>query len=260
MEIPVIFEDNHLLAVIKPPNILSQGDNSGDKDMLSILKEKIKTRDNKPGNVYLGLLHRLDRPVGGVMVFAKTSKSASRLSAQIREREFKKGYLAVVHGVPEKKKDILENYLLKNRKTNTVSVVDKGTEGAQKAVLDYEVLDYSDGYSLLKVNLHTGRPHQIRVQLAAIGYPLYGDQRYGYRVNKKGQQIALWSHTITCKHPIFNAELSFISYPAKRGIWSKFELEQAGQGCTIFHEDWTPEQRNALSEKLIIIKKQKTST
>ena len=226
--------------------------------MLSILKEKIKTRDNKPGNVYLGLLHRLDRPVGGVMVFAKTSKSASRLSAQIREREFK-GLPGCSPWCPGEK----ERYIGKlspNRKTNTVSVVDKGTEGAQKAVLDYEVLDYSDGYSLLKVNLHTGRPHQIRVQLAAIGYPLYGDQRYGYRVNKKGQQIALWSHTITCKHPIFNAESSFISYPAKRGIWSKFELEQAGQGCTIFHEDWTPEQRNALSEKLIIIKKQKTST
>lgn len=254
MEIPVIFEDNHLLAVIKPPNILSQGDRSGDKDMLSILKEKIKSRDNKPGNVYLGLVHRLDRPVGGVMVFAKTSKSASRLSAQIREREFKKGYLAVVHGVPEKKKDILEDYLLKNKKTNTVSVVDKDTEGAQKAVLDYEVLDYSDGYSLLKVNLHTGRPHQIRVQLAAMGYPLYGDQRYGYRVNKKGQQIALWSHSITCRHPIYDAELSFISFPEKRGIWGPFKPARAGESYTIFHEDWTLEQKNILAEKLISIR------
>lgn len=136
MDIPIIFEDNHLLVVEKPPNILSQEDKSKDLDILTLLKNKIKVRDNKPGNVFLGLVHRLDRPVGGVMIFAKTSKCASRLTEQIRKRTFEKFYLAIIHGIPKKKTGILENFLLKNRRTNTVSVVEKNKKGARKAILD----------------------------------------------------------------------------------------------------------------------------
>ena len=155
----------------------------------------------------------------------------------------KRGYLAVVHGVSERGKVILENYLLKNRKTNTVSVVDKGTEGAQKAVLDYEVLDSLMAIASLKLtSSRKASPDAGCRRFHRVS--LISNERYGYRVNRKSHRFACWSHTITCKHPIFNAELSSISYPAKREIWSKFELEQAGQGCTIFHEDWTPEQRN----------------
>lgn len=224
-KIPILFEDNHLLVVEKPPNILSQADQTEDKDILTILKEDIKERYNKPGNVYLGLVHRLDRPVGGVMVFAKTSKSASRLSDQIRKRELKKTYMAVVHGKPLKEKDTLIHYLLKDSKTNTVSAVKKETEGAKEAILDYEVLETASDFSLIKVNLHTGRPHQIRVQFATIGHPLYGDQRYGHKLNSVGQQIALWSHQIICQHPTLKESMTFTSLPEKREPWIKFKLD-----------------------------------
>jgi len=207
--IDIIFEDNHLLVVKKPVNIPTQKDKSNDSDMLTLLKEDIKKRYNKPGNVYLGLVHRLDRPVGGVMVFAKTSKAASRLSDQVRTRQFKKVYLAVVHGILDKLEGRLENYLLKDTRNNTVSVVKEDTPGGKLAVLDYKVEGIYNGFSLVKVSLHTGRPHQIRVQLANIGHPLYGDQKYGHGVNKPGQQIALWSSEIAFVHPVLKQEMIF---------------------------------------------------
>lgn len=224
-KIPILFEDNHLLVVEKPPNVLSQGDQTRDADMLTLLKEDIKERYNKPGNVYLGLVHRLDRPVGGVMVFAKTSKSASRLSDQIRKREFEKSYMAVIHGKPSREKGTLIHYLLKDSKTNTVSAVENGIEGAKEAILDYEVVDTIEGFSLVKINLHTGRPHQIRVQFSTIGHPLYGDQRYGSKVNNVGQQIALWSHQITCQHPTSKEKMTFTSLPEKKEPWIRFILD-----------------------------------
>lgn len=221
-KIPIIFEDNHILVVEKPPNILSQGDRTGDKDILTLLKEDIKVRYNKPGNVYLGLVHRLDRPVGGVMIFAKTSKAASRLSDQIRRRVLKKTYMAVIHGIPLKKNYTLTDYLLKNTKTNRVCVVNESTEGAKKAVLDYELINTTENFSLVKINLHTGRPHQIRVQFSNIGHPLYGDQRYGQKINRKGDQIALWSHEIICEHPTLKKEMRFESFPSKSEPWNWF--------------------------------------
>jgi len=224
VKIPILFEDNHLLVVEKPVNILSQEDHTGDVDILTLLKEDIKKRYNKPGNVYLGLVHRLDRPVGGVMIFGKTSKSASRLSEQIRKRDLKKTYMAVVHGKLLTEKDTLIHYLLKDSKTNTVYAVSKGTEGAKEAVLDYEVIDTVEGFSLVRVNLHTGRPHQIRVQFSTIGHPLYGDQRYGNKVNSVGQQIALWSHQITCEHPTLKENMTFTSVPQKNEPWVWFKL------------------------------------
>lgn len=222
IKVPIIFEDNHLLVVMKPPNILSQRDQTGDADMLSLLKEDIKVRYNKPGNVYLGLIHRLDRPVGGVMVFAKTSKAASRLSEQIRKREFKKTYMAVIHGRPTKEKDTLNHYLIKDYKTNMVTAVGKEIKGAKKAVAEYKIIDTVKGYSLVKINLNTGRPHQVRVQFATIGHPLYGDQRYGSDANNVGQQIALWSHQIICEHPTLKKRMTFTGLPEVQQPWSRF--------------------------------------
>ena len=220
--VKIIFEDNHLLVVEKPVNVPTQEDSSGDKDLLTLLKEDIKERHNKPGNVYLGLVHRLDRPVGGVMVFAKTSKAASRLSEQIRNREFKKVYLSVVHGVFEEKKGNLEHYLVKDSNTNMVKVTNARADGAKHASLDYEVLKSGQNLSLVRVNLHTGRSHQIRVQFAAIGHPIFGDQKYGADVNKVGQQIALWSSQIGFKHPTTKEEVEFESMPPNARPWSDF--------------------------------------
>jgi len=224
-KIRIIYEDNHLLVVEKPVNILSQGDITGDKDLLTILKEDIKLRYNKPGNVYLGLVHRLDRPVGGTMVFAKTSKAASRLSEQIRNGTFKKEYLAVVHGKPQPDEGCLEHYLMKDKKTNVVRIVSEENEmhGSKKALLEYKVLEFKKNLSLVKINLLTGRYHQIRVQFSGIGTPLYGDLKYGTEYAKPGQQLALWSHKIKIQHPVKKQEMCFQSKPPDEYPWSLFE-------------------------------------
>lgn len=217
--VPIIYEDNHLLVVEKPVNMLSQADDSRDPDLLSVLKEDIKRRYGKPGNVYLGLVHRLDRPVGGVMVFAKTSKAASRLSDAIRTRNFDKTYVAVVHNKPKDKQATLKHHLLKDTKTNMVSVVSPKVNGAKEAILDYQTIASNEGLSMVKVKLHTGRPHQIRVQFAAIGCPLFGDQRYGANVNKPGEQLALWSNKLSFEHPTTKEMLHFTSLPPERHPW-----------------------------------------
>lgn len=219
MNLKVIYEDNHIIVVEKTPNIPVQKDSSEDIDMLNLVKNYIKEKYNKPGNVYLGLVHRLDRPVGGVIVFAKTSKAASRLSNEVRENIFKKEYLAVVGGKFEKTKGILENYLYKDMKTNTSYVVDKNKKQAKLASLDYEVLKYDEkqDVSLLKINLHTGRHHQIRVQLSNIGHSIYGDQRYG-KIGKN-KQIALWAYKLTFLHPTKKEKMEFVSMPKKIGVW-----------------------------------------
>ena len=218
-ELKVLFEDNHIIVVEKPPNIPSQGDKTNDEDMLTIIKAYLKEKYNKPGNVYLGLIHRLDRPVGGVMIFAKTSKAAARLSEQVRNKVFKKEYLVIVDGELNKEKDTLENYLLKNEKNNISKVVKENTKNAKYAKLDYEVLKYNDeiDLSVLKVLLHTGRHHQIRVQLANIGHSICGDQKYGTR--GRGKQICLWAYKLTIEHPITKEKMEFTSIPEKIGSW-----------------------------------------
>ena len=220
--VKVIFEDNHLLVVEKPVNILSQGDDTNDKDMVNLLKQYVKEKYNKPGNVYIGLVHRLDRPVGGIMVFAKTSKAASRLSDQVRTKTFKKTYRAVIHGDMNKKEDTLKDYLYKNKKTNMVSVVNKDHKEAKNAELSYKTLDRKDGFSLVEIDLKTGRPHQIRVQFASRKHPLYGDQRYGQNVNKVGQQIALWSHKLEIIRPTTKEKMEFICEPPREYPWNLF--------------------------------------
>ena len=209
----VLYEDNHLIIVEKEPNIPSQADKTGDKDMLTLVKNYIKEKYSKPGEVYIGLVHRLDRPVGGIMVFARTSKAASRLSEQIRNKDFKKKYLAVVDGKFEEQKGTLEDYLYKDERNNTSKVVNKDKKNAKKATLDYEVLNYDDKrkLTLVKINLHTGRHHQIRVQMANANHSLYGDQKYGTR--GKNKQIRLWAYELEIEHPVKKQKMIFRSIP-----------------------------------------------
>ena len=224
MDINIIYEDNHVLVVQKPCNIPSQKDNTNDVDMCDILKNYLKEKYNKQGNVYLGLVHRLDRPVGGLMVFAKTSKAASRLSDSIRKKEFKKTYLVVVNGKLKEKERVLHDYLLKDKKNNMVSVVKKGTKDAKEAILEYKVLQEVDNFSLIMVKLITGRSHQIRVQFKNVGNPLFGDQRYGREFSKIGQQIALWSYEVEFLHPTKKEVMKFILKPDKVSVWKLFDF------------------------------------
>lgn len=223
MNIRIIYEDNHLLIVEKPINLLSQGDETGDPDMLSLLKEDIKKRYNKPGNVYLGLVHRLDRPVGGVMVFAKTSKAASRLSEQVRNKSFKKTYYAVLTGIPAEKQGHLEDYLYKDERSNMVKIAKKSDRDAKLAILDYRIIGASEGLSLSEIELDTGRSHQIRVQLANMGNPLYGDQKYNKNASA-GQQLALWSYKLTLTHPTTHELLTFSCIPPRKFPWTAFGI------------------------------------
>ncbi|NLU35655.1 MAG: RluA family pseudouridine synthase [Clostridiales bacterium] len=223
--IPILYEDNHLLVVEKPVNIPTQADASGDLDLLTILKQDLKIRYQKPGNVYLGLVHRLDRPVGGVMVFAKTSKAASRLSEQVRNHSFVKIYYAVLHGIPNPSKGRLEHYLAKDRSKNIVRVTEPTDKEGRHAILEFFILEEIKNktpLSLAEVQLFTGRSHQIRVQFSAIGHPLFGDQKYGKGINQPGQQIALWSHEIRLMHPTKKEELVFISNPPDQYPWNLF--------------------------------------
>lgn len=222
--INVIYEDNHLLVVEKPVNVLSQGDDTNDKDMVNLLKNYLKVKYNKPGNVFVGLVHRLDRPVGGIMVFAKTSKAASRLSEQVRNKSFKKTYRAVLNGNMKKDKDILKDFLYKNKKTNMVSVVNKNHKDAKDAELSYETISKNEKFSMVQVDLKTGRPHQIRVQFSSRKHPLFGDQRYGQHINKKGDQIALWSYKIEITHPTTKEKMEFICNPPNNYPWNLFEV------------------------------------
>lgn len=219
----VLFEDNHIIVVEKKPNIPSQADKTEDIDMLTIVKQYIKEKYNKPGNVYVGLVHRLDRPVGGIMIFAKTSKAASRLSNQVREKVFRKKYLAVVDGKITPNQGSLEDYLYKDERHNTSKVVSKDKKNAKLAKLDYKVLKYNEvkNLSLVEIDLHTGRHHQIRVQLSNCGHSIYGDQKYGTR--GRGKQITLWAYKLSILHPITKERMTFKALPEKNGSWKIIE-------------------------------------
>lgn len=216
----VLYEDNHVIVVVKEKNVLSQADNTHDIDMLTIIKKYLKEKYNKPGNVYLGLVHRLDRPVSGIMVFAKTSKAASRLSDQVRKKEIKKTYMAVVKGIIKKDEDTLVDYLLKLDNGNTiVTTKDKGKE----SVLTYKVLkrNYEKNETLVSIDLKTGRHHQIRVQFASRGYPLCGDQRYG---KSDKTQIALCAYKLEFIHPTTKQLMKFEIEKPLDTYWTDFTL------------------------------------
>lgn len=218
-DLEVLYEDNHIIVVVKPNNVLSQADNTGDLDMLTLVKKYLKEKYNKPGNVYLGLIHRLDRPVSGVMVFAKTSKAAARISRQVQDRVFKKTYLAVVRGADIEDSGEYVDYLVKLN-DHSSQVVDK--EKGKYCKLVYTVLERNErlNLALVKINLETGRHHQIRVQFAYHHHVLYGDQRYGKQDN---YQIALHAYRVELIHPITKEKMSFEKEPPKIGVWANFK-------------------------------------
>lgn len=218
-KVNVIYEDNHIIVVEKPRNILVQADNTKDIDLLTMVKQYLKEKYNKPGNVYLGLVHRLDRPVGGIMVLAKTSKAAGRITEAIKNHEFKKTYLAVLCGKLEGA-GILEDYLKKIEKENR-TVVDAAGKYAK---LEYEVIDYQDNKTLVKINLITGRSHQIRVQFASRHLPLWGDQKYNSKA-VVGEQIALWATKIEFMHPVLKEVMCFSLEPKDEYPWNIFKGE-----------------------------------
>lgn len=219
---PILYEDNHLLIVNKPSNMPTQQDNSKDMDLFRLCKEDLRVRHNKPGEAYLGLVHRLDRPVGGVVALAKTSKAAARLSQQLRNKEMSREYLAVVVGEPRPGRGELRDFLYKDKDRNMVRVVPRTYPDCKYAILEYVTLATKDGLSLLRVRILTGRAHQIRVQLAHAGTPIWGDQRYGLPYAKPGMQIALWANRLTLTHPTTRQRMQFISPAPEGSPWSLF--------------------------------------
>ncbi len=223
----ILHEDNHIIVALKPQNVPTCEDSSKDKDMLTMIKEYIKETYHKEGNVYLGLVHRLDRPTGGIMVFAKSSKAASRLSEQLRNGDFEKRYYAVLCGTPKEEKATLINYLKKNAINNMVYICTKTESGAKLAELSYTTLETNGELSLVDVRLGTGRSHQIRVQMNGIGCPVYGDMRYGGEKAVKGH-LALWSYYLAFTHPVSKERLVFRVQPPKdESVWTLFDTEKS---------------------------------
>ena len=224
----ILYEDNHIIVVSKPQGVASQPDETGDKDLLTQVKEYIKEKYNKPGEAFVGLVHRLDRPTGGAMVFAKTSKAASRLSEQMRNGDFDKTYMAVVCGRPREAKGKIVSYLKKDEKTNTAVIVPQTTDGAKRAELDYEVLEYNNetDHSLIRVKLYSGRGHQIRVQMKSIKCPIYGDQKYGGE-NMPKVMLNLFACELSFLHPVSKQKLIFRVYPPENvEAWNEFNIER----------------------------------
>lgn len=217
----ILYEDNHIIVTVKPQNMPTQSDSSGDKDFLTLIKEYVKEKYAKPGNAYIGLIHRLDRPAGGVMVFAKTSKAAARLNKAMKSGGFEKRYLAVVKNCPDlRERAVLKNYLIKDKNKNTSYVAEKEDKGAKYAELSYITVERNDKTALVEVELKTGRAHQIRVQMSNIGAPLAGDYRYG---GAKEGNLALWAYMLCFVHPVKKEEMRFVCPPPDSAPWRRFE-------------------------------------
>lgn len=219
----ILYEDNHLIVVNKLPSEIVQGDKTGDKCLLDDVKEYIKEKYDKPGNVFAGLVHRIDRPVSGAVVFAKTSKALSRMTVKVKERGFRKTYLALVKNCPPKQTDMLEDYLVKNEKQNKSYIVPEGTKEAKLARLSYCLVGKSDNYYLLEIKLFTGRHHQIRCQLAHMGCPIRGDLKYGYSRSNPDGSISLHAWRIAFEHPVTKAQLEIIAPLPEVAPWTAFK-------------------------------------
>ena len=215
----ILHEDNHIIVVNKRVGDIVQGDKTGDKPLSDVVKEYIKEKYNKPGDVFLGVVHRLDRPTTGIVVFAKTSKALTRLNETFKNRETQKTYWAVVKNVPPKDKDILEHFLKRNTKNNTSKAHLKEVPESKKASLTYEIIKKLDNYSVLEIDLHTGRHHQIRAQLQAIGCPIKGDLKYGFDRSNSDGGIHLHAKKLTITHPVSKEIITFIAKPPKDVIW-----------------------------------------
>lgn len=217
----ILYEDNHLMIVNKKPGEIVQGDKTGDIPLVESLKEYIKERDNKPGNVFLGVVHRLDRPVGGVVIFAKTSKALSRLNEMLREGRIHKTYWALTRGLPEPAEGELKHYITTVERNNKSYASATPKAGAKEARLRYRLLGQGDNFNLLEINLLTGRKHQIRVQLSAIGCPIRGDLKYGDRRSNPDGNISLLARSIEFEHPVSHTPISVTAPLPDERIWQQ---------------------------------------
>ncbi|RCS27975.1 RNA pseudouridine synthase [Polaribacter sp. WD7] len=216
----VLFEDNHLLIVNKKAGDITQGDKTGDKPLSEIVKEYIKHKYNKPGNVYLGVVHRLDRPTSGIIIFARTSKALERLNKMLREKNIQKTYWAIIKNKPKKEKGTLVNYLKKNPKNNKSTAFPKEVPGSKKAVLHYTIIQKLENYTLLEIDLETGRHHQIRTQLSSISCPIKGDLKYGFARSNKDGSIHLHARKITFLHPVTKEKIQLTAPTPNDVIWN----------------------------------------
>lgn len=224
MQDQIVFEDNHLLIINKKTGQLVQGDKTGDLSLLDLLKNFLKKRDQKPGNVFLGLVHRIDRPTSGLVIYAKTSKALSRLTQMVKNREIKKTYWAVVPKVEIPKAQRLVHYLLKNEKNNKATVFPKVTQGAKEAILNYEIIKVLDNFQLLEIDLETGRHHQIRAQLAKIGAPIKGDLKYGSARSNPDGGIHLHARKLEFQHPVTKENITITApVPENDAVWKACE-------------------------------------
>ena len=217
--VQVLFEDNHIIIINKRSGDITQGDKTGDTPLSDVVKEYIKEKYNKPGAVFLGVVHRLDRPTSGVIIFAKTSKALERLNKMLRDKTIKKTYWAVVKNHPKKEKNTLINFLKKNPKNNKSSVFSREIIDSKKAVLHYQVIKKLDNYTLLEIDLETGRHHQIRAQLAAIGFPVKGDLKYGFSRSNKDGSIHLHARKIEFIHPVSKEKIIVTAPTPNEVIW-----------------------------------------
>ena len=215
----ILYEDNHLIAVNKRPGEIVQGDKTGDTCVLDEVKAFIKRRDNKPGNVYVGLPHRIDRPTSGVLLLAKTDKALARINKLIHDREFHKTYWAIVRNKPPKNSERLVHWLQKNEKQNKSYASETERSGWQRAEMEYTLIASSENYFLLEIKLFTGRHHQIRVQLSAIGCPIRGDLKYGFDRSNRDASISLHARSLEFIHPIKNETVTIIADPPGEKLW-----------------------------------------
>ena len=218
----IIFEDNHLLVINKDAGVLVQGDKTGDTPLSDLAKAYVKEKYQKPGEVFMGVIHRIDRPVSGLVLMARTSKALERMNEQFKNREIEKKYLAVVRNKPAANAGNLVHWLIKNPETNVTKAYEKEVPNSMRSELNYKLIGELDGFYLLEVNPITGRPHQIRVQLASMNCPIVGDNKYGYPRGNKDKSICLHAHSVKFMHPVKKEEMQLFAALPQDNFWQKF--------------------------------------